>query len=72
MTEADLSMLRGFDNKCLRRILQICWPNLIPNNDLEKTTHIPQIDKEIKKRRWTWIAYILRMDKDANLKIALT
>ena len=34
----DLSMLRGFDNKCLRRILQIYWPNVISNNDLEDCT----------------------------------
>ena len=55
MTEADLSISRGFDNKSMRRILQTYWPNVISNNDLEKTTRIPQIDIEIKKRRWTGI-----------------
>ena len=72
MTEADLSMLRGFDNKCLRRILGIYWPNKISNKELEKTTCIPQIDRELKKRRWTWIGHVLRMNSDANPKIALT
>ena len=72
MTEADLSMLRGFDNKCLRRILGIYWPNTISNKELEKTTCLPQIDRELKKRRWTWIGHVLRMSSDADPKIALT
>ena len=54
MTEADLSVLRGFDNKCL----QIFWSNVISNKDLKRTTCIEQIDKEIMKRTWTWIGHL--------------
>ena len=72
MTEADLSMLRGLDNKCLRRILGIYWTKKTSSKEIEKTTCIPQIDRELKKRRWTWIGHVLRMNSDANPKIALT
>ena len=57
MTGSDLSVLRGFDYKCLRKILQIYWSNAISNKDLEKTTDILQTVKEIKRSRWMDGAY---------------
>ena len=53
-------------------ILGIYWPDKISYKELEKRTCIPQIDRELKKRRWTWIGHVLRMNSDANPKVALT
>jgi hypothetical protein len=72
MTEADMSKLKGFDNKCLRRILNIFWPNVISNRDLETSSSISSISREITKRRWKWIGHALRLDHDENPHIALT
>ncbi|XP_071094863.1 uncharacterized protein [Haliotis cracherodii] len=45
---------------CLRRILQIHWPNAISNSDLwQRTSQLPT-EKEIRRRRWGWIGHTLR------------
>nr|XP_034311348.1 uncharacterized protein LOC117684212 [Crassostrea gigas] len=55
--------LQSFVNRCLRNILQICWPNKITNEGLwRKTNQIP-IPQEIKKSKWKWIGHTLREDR---------
>ena len=58
--------LRAFEGRCLRRILNIRWPNVISNKDLEKKTSIENIVTEIKRRRWNWIGHVLRMKKNRH------
>ena len=58
-------------NRCLRRILNIFWPNTISNIELHRKTLTSSIRKEIKRRRWTWIGHVIRMPSDAIPKIAL-
>ncbi|VDP58735.1 unnamed protein product [Schistosoma margrebowiei] len=50
-TKAIIQKIQVFINSCLRKILQIHWPDTISNNQLcERTNQIPA-EKEIKKKR---------------------
>ena len=55
--------LRGFEGRCLRRILRIGWEDHISNIEVHQRTGISFIIDEIMKRRWRWLGHILRMDK---------
>ena len=54
-------MLEVFQNKCLRRILHIFWPNKITNAELHDRTGMLPVSIEVKKRRWRWIGHVNRM-----------
>ena len=43
-------MLEVFQNKCLRRILHIFWPNKITNAELRDRTGMLPISLEVKKK----------------------
>ena len=57
------SRLRGFEGRCLRRILKINWEDHISNIQVCSRTGINCITDEIKKRRWRWLGHVLRMDR---------
>ena len=63
-------MLEVFKNMCLRRILNIFWPNTTSNIKLHRKTSTSSNMTEIK-RRWTWIGHVIRLLSDAIPKIAL-
>ena len=71
MTEADLSKLRSFHTTCLRRILQIFWPEKISNEDLLTRCGKEDMETTIIKRRWKWIGHILRKDPSSITRTAL-
>ena len=71
MTEADLSKLRSFHTTCLRRILQIFWPERISNEDLLTRCGKEDMETTIIKRRWKWIGHILRKDPSSITRTAL-
>jgi hypothetical protein len=50
---------------CLRRILNIRWPDTISNNSLWEITKQESIDIQIKKRKWRWIGHTLRKSAGA-------
>lgn len=60
-----------FQNRCLRRIFKIFWPNTISNQDLLKRAGLPSLTSEIKRRRWRWMGHVLRMPSTALPRIAL-
>ena len=64
-------MLEVFQNRCLRRILNIFWPNTITNIELHRKMSTSLIMTDIKRRRWTWNGHVIRMPCDAIPKIAL-
>jgi hypothetical protein len=43
--------IKTFVNRCLRCILRIWWPNIIPNKDLRKATGQEDINLEKKKKK---------------------
>ena len=65
------SRLRGFEGRCLRRILRINWEDHISNREVRRKTGINCINEEIKKRRWRWLGHILRMSNKRPPSIAL-
>ncbi len=65
------SKLRGFEGRCLRRILKVRWPQTISNREIRTRTGINDINEEITKRRWRWLGHVLRMDSSRHTKTAL-
>ena len=47
-------------NNCLRRILQIRWPNSISNRGMWEKTHQLDAGDEIRRRQCGWIDHTLR------------
>ena len=70
-TKGICHMLEVFQNKCLRRILHIFWPNKITNAELHDRTGMLPISLEIKKRRWRWIGHVNRMPPTSIPRIAI-
>ncbi|VDP28842.1 unnamed protein product [Schistosoma margrebowiei] len=48
-----------FINSCLRKILNIHWPDTISNSLLWEGTNRVPAEEEIRKRRWKWIGHTL-------------
>ena len=71
VTKKDMGKVEAFHNGCLRRLLNIFWPNKIRNEDLYQRTGSSNIALEIKKRRFKWLGHVLRMPNENIPKIAL-
>ena len=65
------SRLRGFEGRCLRRILKVHWSQHIPNKEISKRTGINNIIDEVKQRRWRWLGHVMRMNKTRHPRTAL-
>ena len=59
-TKTTITKVQTFINNCLRRILNIHWPDTISNNDLWQRTGQKPVEEEIRRRRWGWIGHTLR------------
>ena len=70
-TGADQKPLETFQNKCLRQICKIFYPNIISNRDLLDLTKIDKLEIQIKKRRHRLIGHIMRMQNQNIPKVAL-
>ena len=57
------SRLRGFEGRCLRRILKLHWRQHITNKEVSERTGVNSIVAEVKQRRWRWLGHVLRMDR---------
>ena len=63
--------LETFQNRCLRKILGVFWPNTITNEELHRETDATSLATQIKKRRWRWLGHVCRMSPGAMPKTAL-
>ncbi|VDO65503.1 unnamed protein product [Schistosoma margrebowiei] len=71
-TTTIIKTVQVFVNSCLRKILNIHWPDTISNNLLwERTKKLP-VEEEIKKRRWKWIRHTLRKSSNCITSQVLT
>ena len=70
-TKTIENKLEVFQNRCLRRILKIFWPNTISNNDLHARTNCTPIAQQVRQRRWRYIGHTLRKQRTALPRIAL-
>ena len=43
-----------FINKCLRKTLNISWPEVVSNEDLWERTQQIHIEESIMRRKWKW------------------
>ncbi|XP_053400610.1 uncharacterized protein LOC128557341 [Mercenaria mercenaria] len=61
-TEQDKKKLDTFQNRCLRQIFRIRWPNKIRNEDLHKRAKTTKASETVTIRKWKWIGHILRQE----------
>ena len=54
------SRLRGFEGRCLRRILKVRWEDRMTNEEVWARTGFTNIVLEVKRRRWTWLSHALQ------------
>ncbi|VDP27031.1 unnamed protein product [Schistosoma margrebowiei] len=67
-----IKKVQVFINSCLRKILNIHWPDTISNSLLwERTNQLPA-EEENRKRRWKWIGHTLRKSSNCITRQALT
>jgi hypothetical protein len=59
------SKLQAFVSRCLRRILNIHWPEVISNEELWRRTEDTEMSMQIKRRKWDWIGHIPRKRNEA-------
>ncbi|VDO87487.1 unnamed protein product, partial [Schistosoma curassoni] len=59
-TKAIIQKIQVFTNSCLRKILQIRWPDIISNNVLWERTNQIRAEEEIRRKHWKFIGHILR------------
>ena len=71
MTKTISHKLEVFQNRCLRRILRIYWPQTISNYELRRRTGTVPITQQVQKKRWKWIGHVLRMPPAALPRVAL-
>ena len=71
MTKTISHKLEVFQNKCLRRILRIYWPQTISNYELRRRTGTEPITQQVRRKRWKWTGHVLRMPPAALPRVAL-
>ena len=64
VAKTAISKLQVFVNRCLRRILNIHWPEVISNEELWRWAEETEISIQIRRRKWTWIEHTLRKGHD--------
>lgn len=60
MNKQTLRKIQAFVNRCLRRIVNIHWPDTISNNRLHERTGQLLMETVMKNRKWRWIGHTLR------------
>ncbi|VDO54476.1 unnamed protein product [Schistosoma margrebowiei] len=71
-TKAIIQKIQVFVNSCLRKILQIRWPDTISNNVLRERINQIAAEEKIRKKCWKWIGHILRKALNCITRQALT
>ena len=71
MTESIRSKLQVFLNRCLRRIMQVFWPEWVTNEELWRITKQKPIEQEIRERKWRWLGHTLRKEEKNITRQAL-
>ena len=72
ITNTTINKVQTFVNNCLRRILQIHWPDTISNSELWEKTQQRPVEEEIRRRRWAWIGHSLRKPVTSTTRQVLT
>jgi len=71
MTKGEEKKLDILQTKCLTRIFCIRWQQHVPNKEvLEKARADPR-SEEVRRKRWCWIAHVLRKEVKNACAVAL-
>ena len=70
--KTNTNKLQTSINKCLRNVLQIRWPEMIPNEELWERTGQEQIITEIKRRKWGYIGHTVRKSSTKTTRQVLS
>ena len=60
MTGKMEKKLRVFQQKCIRRILRVFYPNLVSNEEILRRSGQRDIVLDIIDRKWRWIGHMAR------------
>ena len=71
VTQRTIDRVQVFINKCLRRILNIQWPDRITNQELWKKTNEEPVLDQLRRRKWNWIGHTLRRSDNSIAKQVL-
>jgi hypothetical protein len=63
--------MQVFLNRSLRKLLRIRWTKTITTEELWERTGQKPLDRQIKKRKWSWIGHTLRKPSGITEKDAL-
>ena len=69
---ADENKLDTFQHRCLRRIFKTYWPMKASNEEVRRKINVELISIQVKRRLWQWIGHVLRMEKEATPRTAIT
>jgi len=64
VAKTTTSKLQVFVNRCLRRILNIHWTEVISNEELWRRAEETEISVQIRRWKWNWIGHTLRKGQD--------
>ena len=70
MNKTDENKVDVFQNRCLRRILRICWQDRITNKEVIEMTDMENIGEDVRRRRWKFIGPIKRKGYDNDCRPA--
>jgi hypothetical protein len=69
--KTNTSKLQTFINRCLRRILNIHWPEVISNEEHWRRTEEIYMSMQNKRWKWNWIGHTMRKGNEAMEREAL-
>jgi len=69
--KTNTSKLQTFINRCLRRILNIHWPEVISNEEHRRRTEEIYMSMQNKRWKWNWIGHTMRKGNEAMEREAL-
>ena len=72
MNKSDDKEIDVFQNKCIRKILEVRWQDHVSTEELLERAEMEPLSRNVKRRRWKMIGHILKKDKNSNDAIALT
>src|SRR5579871_3968764 len=55
--------LDNFENKCLRKLLNLKWSDFVSNKTVREKTKQEPVSNVIRRRRWKYLGHVLRSDE---------
>ena len=72
MNKSDDKEIDVFQNKCIRKILEVRWQDHVSTEELLERAEMEPLSRDVKRRRWKLKGHILRKDKSSDDVTALT